>query len=213
MRAPTQRCGRRSRRAARRRCLPRSCARDLWLRRRAGVTARRSVVSRKSAPPGGGERPRTRKSPANAGLSLMRRRGLEPPPGYPGPGPQPLVTRVSDPSYASISSRTSALLDASDAMDDLDVATDVATAQRRSERTEGLAYLSAALATVGRRPPRRTDSQCWASRPRRCMSATAIAPTTSPRIADAVVLVSQAPTPPAAPSASSTSSSRWWTVS
>jgi len=89
MRAPTQRCGRRSRRAARRRCLPRSCARDLWLRRRAGVTARRSVVSRKSAPPGGGERPRTRKSPANAGLSLMRRRGLEPPPGYPGPGPQP----------------------------------------------------------------------------------------------------------------------------
>jgi len=33
-----------------------------------------------------------------------------------------LVTRVSYPSYASISSRTSGNLDASDAMDDLDVA-------------------------------------------------------------------------------------------
>ena len=29
------------------------------------------------------------KKPRNAGLSRMRRRGLEPPPGYPGPGPQP----------------------------------------------------------------------------------------------------------------------------
>src|SRR4051794_35384171 len=32
---------------------------------------------------------RNDESPANAGLSRMRRRGLEPPPGYPGPGPQP----------------------------------------------------------------------------------------------------------------------------
>jgi hypothetical protein len=38
-----------------------------------------------------------------------------------------LVTRVSYPSYASISSRTSWNLDAMDVMDDLDVATDVAT--------------------------------------------------------------------------------------
>jgi hypothetical protein len=38
-----------------------------------------------------------------------------------------LVTRVSDPSYASISSRTSAFPDAMDVMDDLDVAADVAT--------------------------------------------------------------------------------------
>jgi hypothetical protein len=37
-----------------------------------------------------------------------------------------LVTRVSDPSYASIASTTSADLDASDPMDDLDVAADVA---------------------------------------------------------------------------------------
>jgi len=29
------------------------------------------------------------KSPATRGLRVMRRRGLEPPPGYPGPGPQP----------------------------------------------------------------------------------------------------------------------------
>src|SRR4051794_4783974 len=29
------------------------------------------------------------KSPDMRGLRSMRRRGLEPPPGYPGPGPQP----------------------------------------------------------------------------------------------------------------------------
>jgi hypothetical protein len=34
-------------------------------------------------------RPCDDESPAHAGLSKMRRRGLEPPPGYPGPGPQP----------------------------------------------------------------------------------------------------------------------------
>src|SRR5215210_4836888 len=34
-------------------------------------------------------RPPNEKAPRLAGLSLMRRRGLEPPPGYPGPGPQP----------------------------------------------------------------------------------------------------------------------------
>jgi hypothetical protein len=39
-----------------------------------------------------------------------------------------LVTRVSDPSYASIASRTSTNLDASDVMDGLDVAAEVATA-------------------------------------------------------------------------------------
>jgi hypothetical protein len=39
-----------------------------------------------------------------------------------------LVTRVSDPSYASISSRSSGFLDVVDVMDDLDVATDVARA-------------------------------------------------------------------------------------
>jgi hypothetical protein len=39
-----------------------------------------------------------------------------------------LVTRVSDTSYASIPSRTSPDLDAMDGMDDLDIATVVATA-------------------------------------------------------------------------------------
>src|SRR5215207_1814518 len=34
-------------------------------------------------------RPTNEKAPRLAGLSPMRRRGLEPPPGYPGPGPQP----------------------------------------------------------------------------------------------------------------------------
>src|SRR3954465_8932511 len=29
------------------------------------------------------------KKPRKCGASLVRRRGLEPPPGYPGPGPQP----------------------------------------------------------------------------------------------------------------------------
>jgi hypothetical protein len=38
-----------------------------------------------------------------------------------------LVTRVSDASYASIASKSSGNLDASDVMDDLDVAADVAT--------------------------------------------------------------------------------------
>ena len=40
-----------------------------------------------------------------------------------------------------------------------------------------------------------------------------IAPTTSPSSAEAAVLTSQAATPPTAPSASWTSSSRWWTAS
>jgi hypothetical protein len=39
-----------------------------------------------------------------------------------------LVTRVSDPSYACISSKSSAFLDAMDGLDDPDVAADVATA-------------------------------------------------------------------------------------
>jgi hypothetical protein len=39
-----------------------------------------------------------------------------------------LVTRVSDPSYASNASSSSALLDGMDDMDDVDVAADVATA-------------------------------------------------------------------------------------
>jgi hypothetical protein len=48
-----------------------------------------------------------------------------------------LVTRVSDTSYASIASRSSGNLDVTDVLDDLDVATDVATAAaafRREER-------------------------------------------------------------------------------
>ena len=40
-------------------------------------------------PPSRHQRPTRQKSPANAGLFEVRRRGLEPPPGYPGPGPQP----------------------------------------------------------------------------------------------------------------------------
>jgi hypothetical protein len=47
-----------------------------------------------------------------------------------------LVTRVSDPSYASISSRTSGNLDVSDGMDDLDVAADVATAPGWARRSQ-----------------------------------------------------------------------------
>src|SRR3954467_10158958 len=43
-----------------------------------------------------------------------------------------LVTRVSYPPYASRSSRTSGNLDTSDAMDDLDVATDVAAIEAPS---------------------------------------------------------------------------------
>ena len=42
-----------------------------------------------------------------------------------------LVTPVSYPSYASIASRTSGILDATDGMDDLDVAANVATALNR----------------------------------------------------------------------------------
>src|SRR4051794_20142489 len=43
-----------------------------------------------------------------------------------------LVTRVSDPSYASIASDASTDLDEMDAMDDLDVAADVATGELRA---------------------------------------------------------------------------------
>src|SRR3954451_15159732 len=39
--------------------------------------------------PRGRERPENDESPAGRGFRNMRRRGLEPPPGYPGPGPQP----------------------------------------------------------------------------------------------------------------------------
>jgi hypothetical protein len=39
--------------------------------------------------PAAAKDPETRKSPATRGFRDMRRRGLEPPPGYPGPGPQP----------------------------------------------------------------------------------------------------------------------------
>jgi hypothetical protein len=53
-----------------------------------------------------------------------------------------LVTRLSDTSYASIASRTSADLDASDAMDDLDVATDVATSSRVRELDPALLLLA-----------------------------------------------------------------------
>src|SRR5215204_6319138 len=35
------------------------------------------------------DRAREREKPRRAGLFEVRRRGLEPPPGYPGPGPQP----------------------------------------------------------------------------------------------------------------------------
>jgi hypothetical protein len=40
-------------------------------------------------PPATTSDPNQRKSPATRGFRDMRRRGLEPPPGYPGPGPQP----------------------------------------------------------------------------------------------------------------------------
>jgi hypothetical protein len=39
--------------------------------------------------PGRWARPRTTKAPTCGAFAYMRRRGLEPPPGYPGPGPQP----------------------------------------------------------------------------------------------------------------------------
>jgi hypothetical protein len=42
-----------------------------------------------SSPPRTSTRPENAKGPDMRGLRSMRRRGLEPPPGYPGPGPQP----------------------------------------------------------------------------------------------------------------------------
>jgi hypothetical protein len=50
----------------------------------------RGVVTSDSPPPSEATA-RTRK-PRHAGLFEVRRRGLEPPPGYPGPGPQPGMT-------------------------------------------------------------------------------------------------------------------------
>jgi bacterioferritin B len=51
--------------------------------------------------------------------------------------------------------------------------------------------------------------QCRLLPPRRCAAATTIAPTSSPRAAEAAVFVSHAPMPPTAPRASWTSSSTW----
>ena len=48
-----------------------------------------------------------------------------------------LVTRVSYSSYPSIASRTSTNLDASDTLDDLDVAADVATSGRIADAAGG----------------------------------------------------------------------------
>ena len=48
----------------------------------------RDVVTERWSPVGRA-RPENDESPAVRGFSLVRRRGLEPPPGYPGPGPQP----------------------------------------------------------------------------------------------------------------------------
>jgi hypothetical protein len=48
-----------------------------------------SVVSRNLPHPRRPDQSTQRKSPAKRGFLMMRRRGLEPPPGYPGPGPQP----------------------------------------------------------------------------------------------------------------------------
>jgi len=93
------------------------------------------VVSRKPAPPWSVTAPDNEKPRKASGAFTMRRRGLEPPPGYPGPGPQP-GNRVSDTSYASDASRSSTNLDVMDVMDDLDVAADVAAGWRgRAPRT------------------------------------------------------------------------------
>jgi hypothetical protein len=96
-----------------------------WTTRSAGRRSHRTMLVSgcSNATRGGFKRPRPnsfrRGEPRERGAPVMRRRGLEPPPGYPGPGPQPL-TRVSYPSYASRSSDASADLDG---MDDLDAAT------------------------------------------------------------------------------------------
>jgi hypothetical protein len=44
---------------------------------------------REKLPPSKRSRSRTTKAPRTRGFQKVRRRGLEPPPGYPGPGPQP----------------------------------------------------------------------------------------------------------------------------
>src|ERR1044072_8802474 len=56
--------------------------------RSSAVQLSEGVVA-KCGPARGAVDPRTTKAPPERGFRAMRRRGLEPPPGYPGPGPQP----------------------------------------------------------------------------------------------------------------------------
>jgi hypothetical protein len=72
-----------------------------------------------------------RRKPCVCRAFVMRRRGLEPPPGYPGPGPQPGNPRVRSVHFASERPPSCAGADDMDWSGDLDVATDVAARARR----------------------------------------------------------------------------------
>src|SRR3954451_10259476 len=73
----------------------------------------------------------TTKAPAKRGLRLCAEEDSNLHPLSVDQAPN-LVTRASDPFNASIASRSSGNLDALDAMDDLDVAADVATGAARA---------------------------------------------------------------------------------
>ena len=71
--------------------------------------------------------------PASRG-PVMRRRGLEPPPGYPGPGPQPGAAKCRSVQIVQERPDCAGRVDDMDASDDPDVAADVATLLSRYER-------------------------------------------------------------------------------
>jgi hypothetical protein len=85
----------------------------------------------KNRPPSCEVRSENEKTPPERGFHEMRRRGLEPPPGYPGPGPQPGNRGVICVHFASERPPSCAGADDMDWSDDLDVATNVAARARR----------------------------------------------------------------------------------
>jgi len=100
----------------------------------------------------------------------MRRRGLEPPPGYPGPGPQPGRPAVIS-VRSSIPSDASAFPDERDAKDGMDVVANVATTlDHRSrayvkhgldvQRPRSSPECDRVARDLAREPPRRPGGCC-----------------------------------------------------
>src|SRR5215208_5258573 len=99
---------------------------------------------------------REREKPRRAGLLEVRRRGLEPPPGYPGPGPQPDSGGVLSVQTALDRHIPSAGEDDPDGEDDADVPKSVLT--NPPQRARSRVGRSARPPCASARSPRRSDA-------------------------------------------------------